>query len=145
MVEKIFSQLHRHTIRFQTEHREKILFLVVGAANTLFGIVLYWVLLELFGKRVNYLVLLIPNQLIAVTVAFFLYKHFVFHAKTEQSLLSSYVRFFTISTLNALLGAVLVFLLVHRMHLHPAYANAITVIIVAVLSYLCHKYISFRT
>jgi putative flippase GtrA len=144
-VENFFSQLQRQKIQFQTEHREKILFLLVGAVNTVFGIVLYWVLLYLFGTRVNYLVLLIPNQLIAVTVAFFLYKHFVFNAKTERSLLGSYVRFFTVSTLNAMLGCVLVFLLVHGLHMHPAYANAITVILVAVLSYICHKYISFRT
>jgi len=143
-VNNTVSPLNRFKNHLQTVHREKILFLLVGAGNTLFGITLYWALLACFSKHVNYLVLLVPNQIIAVTVAFFCYKYVVFTQRTAGSLFGSYLRFFIVSTSNALLGSALIVLLVHHFRVHPAYANAVSVIIVAVVSYICHKHISFR-
>lgn len=58
-----------------------IRYLLAGGWNTLFGIGVYALLFRLFGEAVNYLVLLIPANIIAVTGAFLTYKYIVFRTR----------------------------------------------------------------
>ena len=53
-------------------------YLVVGAWNTFFGIAVYAALYQALHSRVNYLVLMIPANILAITNAYLCYKFFVF-------------------------------------------------------------------
>jgi putative flippase GtrA len=123
--------------------REQILFLLVGAWNTLFGIVIYGVLLKLFGHHVHYLIILIPAQILALTQAFILYRRLVFTYDSGDQLVA-YAKFCLVSVVNALIGAALVWLLVSRLTLSPVAANALATCFLVVLSFIGHKSISFR-
>jgi putative flippase GtrA len=122
--------------------REKTLFLLIGGWNTLFGIVLYAVALRLLSGFANYVVILIMVQVIALTQAFLLYRSLVFVHHSGNRLMS-YVRFCAVSTLNAALGALVVWLLVGHLGWHPALANVLATVVVVIANYFGHKYVSF--
>ena len=116
-------------------------YLVVGGWNTVFGVGLYALAYLLLKDKVNYFVLLIPCNVVAITNAYLGYKLFVF--KTRGGWLREYLRFYVVYGVATLLGMGLVAILVQFLSLHPVLANIITTALTTVVSFIGHKRVSF--
>jgi putative flippase GtrA len=122
---------------------QPVLYLIVGGWNTLFGVGLYALLYFLIGHRINYFVLMIPCNILAITNAYFCYKLFVF--RTRGNWLREYLRFYLVYGAAILIGMALVVLFVQVFHMHPVLANILTTGLTVVCSFIGHKRISFAT
>ncbi len=115
-------------------------FVLVGAFNTGFSYVVFSVALLVFG--VGYLAALVVAHFVAVSVAFFLHRRYVFDA--DGTMWVDFVRCHLVYLSQLAITAVLLVLLTEIGGLHPMVALPITVVVTTVGSYFGHKYISFR-
>ncbi|HEY1580734.1 MAG TPA: GtrA family protein [Terracidiphilus sp.] len=124
---------------------------VVGVFNTLFGYLVFALfnLLMVGLGRYSYLLASISSSVVTISVAFFLYKWFVF--RTRGNYLIELIRCFGIYGTSVLIGlaglAILVPFLQHHLKRpeHAAYfAGAIMTGLTVLFSFLGHKNISFR-
>ena len=136
-----FAGLNNRYQRNRVEIRRMICYLVVGVWNTLFGLGVYSLLYALLKNRVNYLVLTIPTNILAITNAYLCYKLLVF--RTKGGWWREYWRCYVVYGGGALLGMVMLFLLVSGCGIHPVAAQVLTVGMTIVGSYVGHKYFSF--
>ncbi len=121
---------------------EKVRYLIGGGANAAIGygvFVAAYFLLTPYG--VHYLVIFAVAQLIAITFAFFNYRHFVFRSQGEPW--AEYLRFLSVYAVAALLNLVLIVVLVDWARLHVLLGQAIAMVGVVVLSYLSHRRFTF--
>ena len=137
-MKRIIRQYHNH----RAEVGRVVRFLITGVWNTVFGILAYTVLYEWLKGSVNYLVLLIPANILAITNAYICHKLFVF--KTRGNILREYFRFYVVYGGTALLGVVLMFILVDGFGFNPVVAQFLCVPIAIGLSYFSHRNYSFR-
>lgn len=121
---------------------EVLAYLAVGGWNTVFGMGIYALAYWLFGKDVNYLVLAIPTNILAISNAFLCYKLFVF--RTKGNWLREYFRCFLVYGGGTLLGMGLLWFFVHVFAINPVIANIAGTVLVVIGSFLGHKYFSFR-
>jgi putative flippase GtrA len=128
-------------------------YLLVGGWNTVFGVGLYTVLFELFSRKLGwrieidgqdylYLILAVPVNVLAITNAYICYKVFVF--KTRGNILREYFRCYIVYGTSMLLGMAGLWLLVGLCGLYPVIANILLTFVTVAVSYLGHKYFSFR-
>lgn len=135
----------RYIIEKYQQNRDEVhklaRYLIIGGWNTLFGLGLYTLLYETFKQDVNYLVLTIPCNILAITNAFLCYKIFVF--KTKGNWWREYWRCYLVYGGSSLIGMGLMFLLVSGYGIYPVVAQFITVIISVTASYIGHRNFSF--
>lgn len=141
------------------EHAEKVRYLVVGVWNTAFGYVLFLVLLATVGPglrslssspvwllalmgRNYYLVASWIGWVVAVPQSTVTMKYLVF--RKPGRLVPQIGRAFLIYLPAQGLGSVLLWMFVSLLHLHPAVGALLTIVITTVISYLGHKYFTFR-
>ncbi|MGC1870144.1 MAG: GtrA family protein [Acidobacteriaceae bacterium] len=126
-------------------------YLMVGVWNTVFGYSLYALLTALLMPRVRfgYLYASVASNLIAITVAYFCYKIFIF--KTQGNYLVEWLRCILVYGSALLPGLVLLPLLVEGLHygFHlersaPYVAGALLTGLTVIYSFLGHKNFSFR-
>jgi len=127
-------------------HGEKLRFLAVGAWNTLFGIAALWVLDRAIAYDPNSLLekelVLAAGWVIAVTQNFFTFKLLVF--RTKGRWLREYARMYVTYALAFAVQSVLVLVISQVFGLSVFWANLPTIIIVTIMSYVGHKYFTFR-
>ena len=121
---------------------EAVAYLAVGIWNTIFGVGLYTIAFWLFGKKVNYLMLAIPTNILAITNAFVCYKLLVF--KTRGNWLKEYVKCYAVYGAGTLCGMGLLWLLASCLDINPAVANIISTVSVMIGSFFGHKFFSFK-
>lgn len=123
---------------------ERMRFLIVGAFNTVLGYGLF-VLFEwlLDGER-SYLVSLYLSYAIAIAVAFALHRRITFRVRGREGVLFSFVRFVGVYLVTLAINTVALPVLVEWVGLNPLLAQAIVVVVTTVISYLGHKFFSFR-
>lgn len=136
------KRLVRHYRNNRAEADRLVRFGLTGVWNTLFGILVYTLLYEGLKNRVNYLVLLVPANILAITNAFICHKLFVF--RTRGNVLREYFRFYVVYGGTALLGFALMFVLVDGFGFNPVIAQVLCVPIAVSLSYFSHRGYSFR-
>ena len=128
------------------EHKDQIhrlvRFLITGGWNTVFGIGVYSLLLWLFEGKVNYLILMVPSSILAITNAYICYKLFVF--KTKGNILREYFRFYLVYGVSNLLSFGIMFCLVEGMKIKPIIAQFPCVAIITIFSYVSHHNFSFK-
>ena len=123
-------------------HQERILYLVVGGWNTLFGY-LEWALLEyLLHDYLHYLVILIVSWPLAVLNAYVCYRHFVFRSKGP--VWRELPRFSLVYFVTLCLGLLALPALLRTLPFNIYVIQAGYTAVVVVLSYISHKYFSFR-
>lgn len=121
---------------------ERLRFLAVGAFNTAMGYGVFALLFLLLGQRIHYLAVGLLAHSIAVCIAFANHRLLVF--RSREPWLGEFVRF-NISLLGMLgLGMAALWLLVELGGLHPLLAQAIATPVILVLTYLVHRFFSFR-
>jgi len=131
-----------HPVRFCRRHQEQVLYLVVGGWNTLFGYA-EWALLEyLLHDHLHYLAILVLSWPLAVLNAYVCYRHFVFRSK--DTVWQELPRF-ALVYLGTLAAALLALpFLLHTLPFNIYVIQAGYTVVVVVLSYLSHKFFSFR-
>lgn len=121
---------------------EKIRFLFVGGINTAMGYGVFTGLYLAFGDRQNYLLVLVFSFLISASFAFLNLKYFVFLSKGRIK--QQYIR--TLISYGITLGLSLFFLwvFVDGFKMPILLSQALNILIIAIITYLIHKYFSFR-
>jgi putative flippase GtrA len=126
-------------------------YLMVGLWNTVFGYSLYALFTALLMPRVRfgYIYASIAANLLAITVAYFCYKFFIF--KTQGNYLAEWSRCILVYGSALLPGLVLLPLLVEGLHawFHlgrsaPYIGGALLTGLTVIYSFLGHKNFSFR-
>ena len=122
-------------------HREKVLYLIVGGWNTLFGYLLWVVLQLLFYPGLSYLVTLAISWPFAILNAYIGYRYIVFHSKGPWW--KELPRFSLVYFVVLFLDLVILPLLLRVLPFNVYVCQAGFIFVVVALSYLGHKYFSF--
>lgn len=121
---------------------ERVRFLFIGILNTVFGYLTFTFLQYFWGPRITIFGSLYISHAIASTVAFVLYRKFVFHV--QGHLWHDFGRFQLVYVLPLLVNTFLLPALILWFSLNVYIAQALTMAILTVGSYLGHKFFSFR-
>lgn len=123
---------------------QRFRFLAVGGVNTVVGYVIYAILAEVFLADVpfGYLIALVVSYAISITMAFVLYRRFVFVVK--GNVLVDFVRFVGVYAVSIAANIVALPMLVELAGLNPLVAQAIVLVVTTIVSFVGHKYFSFR-
>jgi putative flippase GtrA len=129
-------------VRFYFRRREQLLYLVVGAWNTIFGYGVWALFQYLLGDYLNYLVILVLAWPIAVLNAYVGYRYIVFRSRGP---VTKELPRFSLVYVSALLANLVVLPIALRVLPFGIYlVEALVTVGVVVCSYLGHKYYSFR-
>jgi putative flippase GtrA len=121
---------------------QRVLFMLVGGANTVFSTALFAALSWSLGPGVPSAVSLFIAWVISLVLVFNVYRHLVFRVKGH--VLRDFLRFVGVNLISFLINAGALTLLVEVAGL-PAIPTQIAITcVVVVVNYLGHKYFSFR-
>lgn len=90
----------------------------------------------------HYLVAILAAQVVTIACAFPLYRTFVFRSRGSWG--GDFVRFLSVWSTGAIAGVVATPFLVEVFGMHPMVAQVLAIVVVAVGSYLGHRWFSFR-
>jgi putative flippase GtrA len=123
---------------------QRIRFLAVGATNTIVGYALFAVFNQFVFASValGYLLSLIVSYALAIVLAFFLYRRFVFLVR--GNLLVDFLRFVSVYLVSIGINFLALPLLVEVVHVPPLLAQAAILIVTTLVSFFGHRYFSFR-
>ncbi|MCE1274451.1 MAG: GtrA family protein [Chlorobiales bacterium] len=124
------------------KHREKIMYLIVGMWNTVFGYGLFAGLYYLLSKSLNYNVILFISYVVSTINAYLLYKYLVF--QTKGDLLRGYLRFSVVYVYAYVGNMVILFGLKRFTSIDLYMGQAISVIVIVLVSYFSHKKFTFK-
>lgn len=124
-------------------HGEKLRFLVVGGWNTLFGYGMLWILDGLLHDHVHYTLILTLNWVIGVTQNLFTFKLLVF--RTRGDWLKEYLRSYVVYAGAFMLNLAIVAAIMELWHPRLVIAQLPALAVVTVVSYVGHKYFTYRT
>ena len=120
---------------------QKVRFLLVGVANTVFGYLLFAGLLLVVGED-SYVLTGVISHLLSTTLSFGLNRTYVF--ESGGRILLQYLKFQVTYTLILALNLALLIAFVEFLGWPVLVAQAVCLFFVAVSSFLGHKYFSFR-
>ena len=120
---------------------QRVAFLAVGMINTVVGFICFAGFLLLLGQA-RYLIALVCAHVVSVLVAFVLYRLLVF--RVHGHVLADLWRFETVYLSALGVNFVVLPLLVELAHLRVLLAQALIVLITAMMSWVGHKHFSFR-
>jgi putative flippase GtrA len=129
------------TVRLYLGHREQLLYLVVGAWNTLFGYCVWAVMQYLLGDTLHYLAIVVLAWPIAVLNAYLCYRYIVF--RSRGPILRELPRFSLVYVATLLVTLVVLPIALRVLPFSIYVVNALFTAVVVVCSYLAHKYFSF--
>lgn len=129
-------------VRFCVRRREQILYLVVGVWNTLFGYAVWALLYYLLRAHLHYLVIQVISWPAAVANAYIGFRWVVFRSK--GSIWGELPRFSLVYLVGLALSLMVLPILVRTLPLNLYVIQAMFTAAVVVLTYLGHKYFSFR-
>ena len=121
---------------------EKIRFLAVGGFNTILGYLTFSIIQFKFGHNIGYVGSLISSHILVSFLAFYLYRKIVF--KVQGNLLIDFARFQGIYSISLVLNVAVLPLLVQSFGINPYLGQFISIFLIAILSFLGHKFISFK-
>jgi putative flippase GtrA len=127
--------------RFQ-RYREQILYLAVGGWNTVFGYLNFVVLYYVLQARLPVMVILIISYAISIANAYICYRYIVFRSRGSVS--REMPRFTSVYLVALAANLVILPLALRWLPLSVYVVQALFTVAVVVLSYLGHKYFSFR-
>lgn len=129
-------------IDFFILHKQKILYVIVGGWNTLFGYGVFVFLYYSFSNQLNYILILVISYILSITNAYIGYKIFVF--KTKGNILKEYFKFYLVYG-GAFVFNILTLPFFVEVLLWDIYvAQAVITFVTIIGSYLLHKRFSFK-
>jgi putative flippase GtrA len=131
------------SVRHVARRREQILFVVVGAWNTVFGYAAWAILQATLGRVLPYLLIVVLAWPVAVLNAYFMHRTFVFrsHAPVRRELPRFSVVYLGTLAANLIVLPIAIAVLPLGIYL----IQALFMGAVVVLSYVTHKYYSFAS
>lgn len=123
-------------------HKEKILYLMTGGWNTVFGYGSFALLYYFLSGHVNYLIILALSYVISITNSYIGYKLIVF--RTKGGGIREYLRFYVVYGGAFLVNILLLPLLVDHYKVNAYLSQASIVIFTILGSYVMHKKFTFR-
>jgi putative flippase GtrA len=123
---------------------ERARFLIVGAINTGVGYGLFVLIQFLVGRYTSYFVSLYGSYLLATVVAFTLHRRYTFRVSGSGNLFVDFFRFQGVSLIALLVNSFALPALVTLLGWQPILAQAVIVIVTTLISYVGHKFFSFR-
>lgn len=130
-------------VRFYFRRREQLLYLVIGGWNTVFGYAVWAVLQYLLGSHIHYLLVVLLSWPLAVLNAYLGYRLIVF--RSRGSVLRELPRFSLVYLASLLANLALLPLALAALPFNIYVVQALFTVTVVVVSYLGHKYFSFRS
>jgi putative flippase GtrA len=124
------------------KHEEKLRFLVAGIVNTIIGYGLFAIMLFIFGTA-RYNIALVAAWVISVCASYTNFKLFVFKTR-GTNWMTELLRSYIVYTGTLAVNLVVLNVFVKLVHLHPLVAQFASIFIVTMISYLGHKYFTFR-
>lgn len=124
--------------RVRSEH---VKFVIIGIYNTLFGY-LAFAGLHLGLPRVNYMLILIVSRELSVVSAFVAYRLLVF--KVKGGLLGDFGRFWLVYSGALVLNLLALPFFVEVVGLNILVAQAVTITLTVICSWIGHSHFSFR-
>jgi putative flippase GtrA len=136
------AELRARLLRLAQDQR--IRFLIVGGVNTVVGYGLFAAFNEWVFANVpfGYLASLVLSYAIAIVLAFVLYRRFVFVVR--GNLVIDFLRFVSVYLLSIGINLVVLPIFVELLHLPALLAQAIILVVTTVISFVGHRYFSFR-
>jgi len=125
----------------QVVRDQRVAFLSIGAVNTGVGFLCFAGFLALLGQQ-RYMATLVCAHIVSVLIAFVLYRYVVFRVRGH--LLRDLWRFETVYLVALAVNLALLPLLVQLGHLPVLLAQALILVITALISWVGHKHFSFR-
>jgi putative flippase GtrA len=129
-------------VRFYFRRREQLLYLAVGAWNTVFGYAVWATLQALLGSQLHYLVILLVAWPIAVINAYIGYRLVVF--RSSGSILRELPRFSLVYLATLAVNLVVLPIALAFLPFNIYVIQALFTFAVVVSSYLGHKHYSFQ-
>lgn len=123
-------------------HEQKIRYLIGGIYNTIFGYLAFVALLLVFERSLHYLIVLVISHVISVANAFIVYRRFVF--KSTGRVLFEYLRFNLVYLIAFIFNIAALPFLVEIARMTPMKGQAAITVVTVILSYVGHKYFSFK-
>lgn len=121
---------------------ERVRFVIVGGVNTVVAYVLFVVFEWVTGGA--YLLSLAVAYLLATLLAFVLHRRYTFGVSGRESVVVDFLRFEGVYVVMFTVNAALLFVFVTLAAWPSWIAQAVIVVITTVLSYVGHKFFSFR-
>lgn len=123
---------------------QKVRFLIVGGVNTAVGYGSFTLLyvLALSNVRFGYLVGLVLSYAIAISLAFVLYRRFVF--RVTGRVVRDLVAFVGVYLVSIVTNVILLPVLVEVVGMAPLLAQAIALGVTTLISFFGHREVSFR-
>ena len=121
---------------------QRILFLLVGGANTAFSTGLFAGLIMLLGPKVPSAVSLCIAWLVSLVLVFFVYRMLVF--RVSGNLWRDFLKFTSVNVGSLLINAGALTLFVEILHFPPIPAQIVITCAVVAFNYIGHRYFSFR-
>ena len=129
-------------VRFYFRRREQLLYLIVGAWNTVFGYAVWASMQFLVGGFLHYLVVVVLSWPIAVLNAYLGYRYIVF--RSHGPVLRELPRFSAVYFLTLVVNVALLPLALSVLPISIYIVQAFFAVMVVIGSYMGHKYYSFR-
>lgn len=132
------------------EHHTKLIFLLVGIWNTIFGylafVVLDAILADLFSKRyAAYMSAAILSNILSIVNAYVFHKYFTFKSTIKGlRIIGEFFKFSTTYIFTFILGLLLLPVFVEVLHVMPKIAAALIIGLCTGISYVGHMNFSFR-
>jgi putative flippase GtrA len=123
---------------------ERVRFLIVGALNTVVGYSLFVLFELIIGQYTSYYVSLIASFFLATAFAFTVHRRYTFRIRGSERVIGDFIKFQGVNLGAFAVNLVALPILVELAGLMPIVAQAIVVVLTTVVSYVGHKYISFR-
>lgn len=136
------GQLHVIAVLRRLLADERARFVIVGGVNTAVAYILFLLFEVVFDGR--YLLSLLAAYLVATLLAFALHRRFTFGVTGRESVIIDFLRFESVYVVMFLVNAGLLAALVDGAGWASSFAQAVSTIVITVMSYLGHKYFSFR-
>jgi putative flippase GtrA len=121
---------------------ERLRFLIVGGVNTAVGYGAFALIYYLWGSGLGYIGTLLCAHLVASSLAFFLYRRWVFRVRGRPLL--DYVRFQGIYAVSLAVNIALLPAFVELLGWNVYLAQAVVLVVTVIGSFLGHKFFSFR-
>lgn len=125
-----------------SRYREQLLYLAVGAWNSLFGYAVFVVLYYCLHTITNYAVIIVASYVISIANAYIGYRYLVFRSRGD--VLHELPRFSAVYLVTMAVNLVFFPLALRALPVNAYVVQAIFAVGVIIASYLGHRYFSFR-
>jgi putative flippase GtrA len=123
-------------------HTDRGRFLIAGSVNTAFSYLSFAALYYILSHFIRDTPIWIASAVINITFSFVTHKVYVF--RTRGNWVRAYMRYYAVYAIPFFLGLTAFTLFVDVVHVNAYVAQALIIFVNTVISYVGHKYFSFR-